>query len=206
MTHMRFAILAISIPLLSLSACTAPATRVPTETLMEAHIKTITPERRAAMAARIEKEAVGISTGTGSPNKAFVFFDPNCSYCFDLWRETQALRGQADFVWIPVGVLGGESTALGAAILESGDVGGILAANEASLRTFGDAIVPKPVPSAAALAKVAGNTELMTTLDPTAPIQAVPLMVYKSAAGRIELISGSMDAKALRAVLKPDVP
>lgn len=173
---------------------------------MEAHIKTITPERRAAMAARIEQVAAGISTGTGSRNKAFVFFDPNCSYCFDLWKETQALRGQVDFVWIPVNMFGDESAALGAAMLDSGDLAGIMTANEASLRASGDTITPKPGPSAASLARVAVNTELMLTLDPAAPIQAVPLMVYKSASGRIELVSGSMDASGLRAVLRPDVP
>jgi thiol:disulfide interchange protein DsbG len=174
--------------------------------MMEAHIKTITPARRAAMAARIEQVAAGIPAGTGLRNKAFVFFDPNCSYCFDLWRETQALRGQVDFVWIPVNMFGDESAALGAAILESADLAGIMTANEASLRASGDAITPNTAPSTESLSKVAINTELMLTLDPAAPIQAVPLMVYKSAAGRIELISGSMDASALRAVLRPDVP
>jgi protein-disulfide isomerase len=161
MTRRRCAVLAVPILLMSLSACTTPAATVRTETLMEAHIKTIAPARRAAMAARIEQVAAGIPAGTGSRNKAFVFFDPNCSYCFDLWRETQALRGQVDFVWIPVNMFGDES---------------------------------------------AINTELMLTLDPAAPIQAVPLMVYKSASGRIELVSGSMDASGLRAVLRPDVP
>jgi hypothetical protein len=150
MTHRRCAVLAAPILLMSLSACTTPAATVRTETLMEAHIKTIAPARRAAMAARIEQVAAGIPAGTGSRNKAF-----------DLWRETQALRGQVDFVWIPVNMFGEES---------------------------------------------AINTELMLTLDPAAPIQAVPLMVYKSASGRIELVSGSMDASGLRAVLRPDVP
>jgi thiol:disulfide interchange protein DsbG len=206
MTHRRCAVLAVPILLMSLSACTTPAATVRTETLMEAHIKTIAPARRAAMAARIEQVAAGIPTGTGSRNKAFVFFDPNCSYCFDLWRETQALRGQVDFVWIPVNMFGDESAALGAAILESADLARIMTANEASLRASGNAITPNPAPSTASLSKVAINTELMLTLDPAAPIQAVPLMVYKSASGRIELVSGSMDASGLRAVLRPDVP
>jgi hypothetical protein len=198
---MRRILLSLSTLLLSLSAC-APAVKVQTESLMETHIKTITRERRAAMVARIEKAAKGISIGTGAPNKAFVFFDPACSYCADLWRATQPLKGQVDVVWIPVSVFGEDSTVLSAAILQSKNPASLMSANEEAMRKTGNPITVKTVPSDAARARVASNTDLMTTLDPTAPIQAVPLMYYKSADGRVEVISGSMDAEALKSALK----
>lgn len=170
--------------------------------MMEAHIKTIPPARRAAMIAEIEKAAQGISTGSGAPNKAYVFFDPACSYCADLWRETQSLQRQVDIVWIPVGVLGEESTTLGAAILQSKNPASLMSANEESMRKSGNPIAVTTVPSDASRSRVASNTQLMMTLDPTAPIQSVPLMYYQSADGRIDMMSGSMDAKALKSALE----
>ena len=71
---MRLSLTAMSLVLLSLSAC-APTTRVQTETMMETHLKTVSQQQRAAMFARIESEAAGISTGMGTPNKALEIAD-----------------------------------------------------------------------------------------------------------------------------------
>lgn len=199
---MRFSIIAMSM-LLSLSAC-APAVKEQPEGIMQAHVKTIPPEQRAAMLARIESAAVGFPVGTGAPNKAFVFFDPGCNYCSDLWREARLLKRQVDFVWVPVGVLGEESTTLAALILDSADPAGIMSANEESFRTTGEPMATASVPTEASLSKVAANTDLMARLDPAAPIQSTPLMYYKSANGHIELIAGALDAKALKSALKLD--
>lgn len=186
---------------LSLSACT-PAVKVREETMMEAHVKTITPERRAAIMARIEKEARGISTGSGAPNKAFVFFDPHCSYCSDLWRATQSVENQVDFVWVPVSVFGEESAAMGAVILDSENPAGIMSANEESMRLSENPLAITSVPTEAALSTVESNTALMFALDPAAPIQSVPLMYYRSAKGQIEVIPGALEAGALKSSLK----
>lgn len=172
--------------------------------MMETHIKTISSERRAVMFARIEEKAAGFRTGTGSPNRAFVFFDPHCSHCGDLWKATQALKNQVDFVWVPVTVFGEESAALGAVILEADNPASLMSANAEAMEASGAPMTMTLVPSEASLSKVANNTELMFGLDPSAPIQAVPLTYYKSAKGNIELISGSLDTGALKAALRPD--
>lgn len=94
--------------------------------MMAAHIKSLSQEQRAAMLALVEKEAKGFSVGAGSPNRAWVFFDPACPYCGDLWRETTLLKDQVEFVWVPVALLGDDGAMFGAATLDSADPGSLM--------------------------------------------------------------------------------
>lgn len=189
--------------MLSLAACApVPAIKVHQDTMIEAYVKTLTQERRAAMLARVEKDAIGFSAGPRMPNKAWVFFDPYCSYCSDLWRVAGHLRDQVEFVWIPVALLGDDSAVLGALTLESADPASIMWANEEAMRLSGTAVTLTATPSDASLAKVTLNTELMNSMDPALPIQAVPLTYYRSSKGQIEIIGGAMEAQALKAAMQ----
>ena len=169
---------------------------------MQAHVKTLSQPQRAAMLARVEKDAIGFASGTRSANQAWVFFDPYCSYCSDLWRETSLLKNQVAFVWIPVALLGDDSAALGAAMLDAAQPASLMWANEAAMRLAGTAMTLTAEPSEASLAKVALNTELMITVDPAARPPSVPLMYYRSSSGQVEIIAGAMDARALKAAMK----
>lgn len=197
---MRHAI-GFCITLVLLSAC-APAATVPTETIMEAHVKTITQERRRAMMAVVSRQAIGIMDGVGARNQAIVFYDPHCAYCTDLWRAAQRVKEQVDFLWVPVGLLGEDSLALAAAILDANDPLSMLAANELVMRSTGSPMATTSEASAAAVSKVERNTDLLKRADPTAPIQIVPFMYYQAANGNVELLSGAKDAAALRVFLK----
>lgn len=196
---MRHAI-GLCITLVLLSAC-APVPTVPTETIMEAHVKTITQERRRAMMAVVSREAIGIRAGVGARNKAIVFYDPHCAYCTDLWRAAQLVKEQVDFLWVPVGLLGEDSLALAAEILDANDPLSMMAANELSMRSTGSPMATTSEASAAAVSKVERNTDLLKRADPTAPIQIVPFMYYQAANGNVELLSGAKDGAALRAFL-----
>ncbi len=169
---------------------------------MQAHVKTLSQQQRAAMLARVETEAIGFPSGTPSTNRAWVFFDPSCSYCSDLWRETSLLKNEVAFVWIPVALLGDDSAALAAAMLDSAQPASLMWANAEAMRHAGTAMTLTAEPSEASLAKVALNTELMITVDPAARPPSVPLMYYRSSSGQVEIIAGAMDARALKAAMK----
>lgn len=197
---MRFLLLAFPL-LLSLSAC-APIIKAPPESMTEAHVKTLKQEQRATMVARLEKEVEGFSVGKPSPNKAYVFFDPACSFCTDLWRETPLLKDQVEFVWIPVAVMGWDSTLLGAAMLDAANPAGMMSANEEAMRTSGAALTLTAEPSEASVSTVSSNTDLLSSLDPGNPTLAVPLIYYRSSSGQIEIISGFKKAAAIKAAMK----
>ncbi|WP_426077384.1 hypothetical protein [Janthinobacterium sp. PSPC3-1] len=198
---MHFTTIIFPFLLLFLSAC-APIIKAPPETMMAAHIKSLTQEQRAAMLARVEKEAKGFSVGAGSPNRAWVFFDPACSYCSDLWRETMLLKDQVEFVWIPVALLGDDGAMLGAATLDSADPSSLMSANEAAMRKSGTMLTVTAEPSEASVSTANSNTELLITLDPGYRPVSVPLMYYQSSSGQIEIIDGTMEARVLKAAMK----
>ena len=198
--NMRHAI-GLFVTLTLLSAC-APVATVRSETIMEAHVKTMTQERRREMMAFVSREAIGIRAGAGAPNKAVVFYDPHCAYCTDLWSAAQLVKEQVDFLWVPVGLLGEDSLALAAAMLEAHDPLGMMAANELAMRTTGSPMAMTAAAAAAAVSKVERNTDLLKRADPGAPIQSVPFMYYQAANGNVELLTGAKDGTALRAFLK----
>lgn len=193
-------VIGLCMALALLSGC-APVATVQTDTMMEAHVKTITQERRRQMMAIVLSEAIGVRAGVGARNKAVVFYDPHCAYCTDLWRAAQLVKEQVDFLWVPVALLGEDSLALAAAMLDAGDPLGMMALNELSMRTTGSPIATTAEPSASAVSKVERNTALLKRADPSAPIQSVPFMYYQAENGTIELLSGAQDGATLRRVL-----
>ena len=54
----------------------------------------------------IASEAKGFDVGTTmAAHVVYVFFDPQCPHCAELWESARPLKAQARFVWIPVGLL-----------------------------------------------------------------------------------------------------
>ncbi len=83
----------------------------------------------------IAKEARGFTVGSPmSARTVYVFFDPQCPHCAVLWDEAKPLKSQAKFVWIPVGLLNGNSTSQGAALLAASDPAAAMDAHEASMK------------------------------------------------------------------------
>ncbi|MET0311582.1 MAG: DsbC family protein, partial [Burkholderiaceae bacterium] len=64
---------------------------------------------------KIAAEAKGFNAGSAmSARVYYVFFDAQCPHCAQLWLATKPLKSQARFVWVPVGLLNGNSTTQGA--------------------------------------------------------------------------------------------
>lgn len=64
----------------------------------------------------------GVVEGNGTAtNTAYVFFDPQCGYCHELYRRTrQVVKGGKSIKWIPVNVLGDKGIPLAAEVLRQG--------------------------------------------------------------------------------------
>ena len=71
--------------------------------------------------ATIEKGTKGFKTGPVMANKkVYVFFDPSCPHCKDLWNASLvANRQDVSVSWIPVGVLNPQSVTAAAKLLSA---------------------------------------------------------------------------------------
>jgi hypothetical protein len=144
---------------------------------------------RLKIVERIEKEAASIPDNSTSKNIAYVFFDPRCTHCADMFSDTRELGERVHFVWIPVSLLGEQSRNVGAGLLQAQDRFTALQSNELALKTHGrksDSASPAPGDTAS----VDRNTNLLATLVPSIPVDFVPFTVIKKASGAIDFIPG----------------
>ena len=148
--------------------------------------------------AAIQAEAKGFSVGVPmSARTAYVFFDPQCPHCTDLWEAAKPLKNQIRFLWIPVGILNASSTAQGATILAMPDPEAAMDAHEASMtaKTGGIRASRDIDPSKAAVAQ---NTQLMNRFG----FASIPTIVTTNAqTGAVITREGSMPTAALASFL-----
>ncbi|MBL8512030.1 MAG: hypothetical protein JNM52_10340 [Betaproteobacteria bacterium] len=128
-------------------------------------------------------------TTTGKPPAAnapvvYIFFDPLCPYCHELYRNTRALAARgAVMKWIPVQALGPKGPPLSAAMLRQGT---------ASLRAMASKGLQAVEPSAAEYKGLQDNTLMATSLAYTVGKRlATPLMVYRDPSGKLSLLFDS---------------
>lgn len=126
----------------------------------------------------------------------YVFVDTRCPYCHEFWKQSQPLlaKGGVQVRNILVGVIKPESLPEAANILDAKDPAAAWQANEAGFRSNP---TPATDASAAAIAKVRANTELMTELG----FRGTPSIIWKDTEGKIHTLQGlPRDAKDLAAV------
>jgi thiol:disulfide interchange protein DsbG len=142
----------------------------------------------------ITAETQGFTVGpTMSARTVYVFFDAQCPHCAEMWEAAKPMKGQARFVWMPVGLLGDKSFSQGAAILNAADPVAAMEQNEASVRARTGGISAMGVPDAQ-LQAVKANTKLFTEFG----FNGVPTLVGKNATtGQVVTIDGAIGAQGL---------
>ena len=127
----------------------------------------------------------------------YVFFDPQCSHCNELWKAARPLTSRARFVWMPVGLLNDHSRIQGAALLAASDPVTAMDAHEASMqaRTGG---IAAALGADKQLRAVATNTALLTRLG----FASIPTLVAPHAqTGVLVTHEGSLSTLALANLL-----
>ncbi len=153
--------------------------------------------------AAITTGATGFTVGAPmSARTVYVFFDAQCPHCGALWYAAKPLKTQAKFVWIPVGILNGASTAQGAALLAASDPAVAMDEHEASMMAKGGGISAAGNTDTQKLA-IAKNTALMNTFG----IASIPTVVATHAqTGALVVQEGAMPTEALAMLLGLQVP
>jgi thiol:disulfide interchange protein DsbG len=124
-------------------------------------------------------QATWITEGKG-PHVIYIFFDPNCPACNQLYHSFRPLveQGIIELHWIPVGILMTTSPGKAAALLEAKDRLAALAENEAKFSRengFGG-IAEEPLPTDATLKQLEANVRLLKhTVN-----MAVPTLLFRN--------------------------
>jgi thiol:disulfide interchange protein DsbG len=142
----------------------------------------------------IQAQAKGFNAGAPmSARVLYVFFDAQCPHCAALWLASKPLKSQARFVWIPVGLLNGNSTTQGAALLAAPDGAAAMDGHEQSMAAGRGGIIATGDVDAQKAA-IAKNTELFNQYG----FASVPTIVGKHAqTGNVVVQEGSMPTQAL---------
>ena len=138
-----------------------------------------------------------IASGAKSPARVvYVFTDPNCPYCNDLWKAMKAMHTPGVQVrYLLVAVIDADSRGKDAAILESSDPAAALDDNEGKFARGG--IAPKPTPQAATNATISANEALMKDLH----IYGTPGLVYLDEHNGLKVFAGMPNPEQLRMIL-----
>lgn len=92
------------------------------------------PPAQAVSVSAVAAQAKGFTAGDpANVKRVFVFFDPQCPHCAELWRQAKPLYAQSRFIWVPVAVMNDASLAQGAALLAAPDPVAAMDRHEASM-------------------------------------------------------------------------
>jgi hypothetical protein len=145
---------------------------------------------------RIDR-AKWIAAGAKSAERVvYVFTDPDCPFCNDLWKALQTARApDVQIRYLLVAVIDADSKGKGAAILESKDPAAALEKSERNYEHGG--IPPKADVSPASTETISFNGDLMGALH----IFGTPGLVYLDENRQVKVFAGMPDDKQLRTIV-----
>ena len=127
----------------------------------------------------------------------YVFTDPDCPYCNDLWQALRTARApEVQIRYLLVAVIDADSRGRGAAILEAADPAATLEKHERAFAK-GAGIAPKPTVQPETAETVSVNAALMNALQ----IAGTPGLVYLDEHDVVKVFVGMPDAQQLRTIV-----
>ena len=138
-----------------------------------------------------------IAAGAKSAQRVvYVFTDPDCPYCNDLWKAMQTARApDVQIRYLLVAVIDADSKGKDAAILEAKDPAAALEKTERNYEHGG--IAPKTDMLAETKETISFNGDLMAALH----IFGTPGLVYMDEHNQVKVYAGMPDEKQLQAIV-----
>ena len=132
----------------------------------------------------------------GSTRVVYVFTDPNCPFCNDLWRAMGTARApDVQLRYLLVAVINDESPGKDAAILEAPNPAAALEKHERNYAKGG--IAPKATLQPATRETISVNEALMSALH----IFGTPGLVYLDEHNEVKVFAGMPDPGQLRTIV-----
>ncbi|MGA8009920.1 MAG: thioredoxin fold domain-containing protein, partial [Thiomonas sp.] len=135
----------------------------------------------------------------------FIFFDPNCPFCHELYKKLRAFVGQDDvqFRWIPLGMLTASSLPKAAAILQAPDP---LKAFDKNENDYDFAANGQPgggiEPATTIVSKVREALAANLALYNSQKLFGVPVVIWRKADGRADMLIGVPSDAQIQTILK----
>lgn len=150
----------------------------------------LSPEEGLNAAALSRGFTVGVAEGAPT---AYVFFDPQCPHCSQLWKASTPLLDRVRMVWLPVAFISPQSKAQGALLMTAADPVATMTEHETSLLAGqgGLAIPERTAPELEAA--IDANTDLLGRIG----ADSVPFLLARTASGKVHTNAGGMDTAAL---------
>lgn len=204
MNRKHFLLAGLSATVLGISACSKSEDNAMTRSGSSGAAKPADNPRRTISLEIVASEAKGFTVGSiMSAIVAYVFFDPQCPHCGELWMASLPLQKKARFVWIPVGLMNPTSSAQGATLLSASDPTQAMNEHETSLLAKQGGIGTSSSVTDEAKQAVAANTALFNNLG----LEGVPFTIVKNArTGQPVTRGGAMQTAALADLLGIDAP
>lgn len=138
-----------------------------------------------------------IGTGAKSAQRVvYVFTDPDCPYCNDLWKAMRRARApEVQIRYLLVAVIDADSRGKDVAILESEDPAAALDQSERNFEHGG--VAPKSPARAATAETISFNGDLMSALH----LFGTPGLVYQDEHGQVKVFAGMPDERQLQAIV-----
>ncbi len=153
-----------------------------------------------------EKMLAGIHRATWvqegkSSHVVYIFFDPNCPYCHQLYMNTreQVKHNMMEFRWIPVGVLTTTSPGKAAAILSAKTPQKAFYQNEEHYRRDNDGGGIDEVMATDRMKKI---LKINVSLLQLSGSDAIPSMLFRANNGQAVIIQGAPSSKKLKQILQ----
>ncbi len=154
------------------------------------------PGSSAGLVERLD-HARWISSGAKAPARVvYVFVDPDCPFCNELWKAMKAARApDVQIRSLLVAVIDDDSRGRDAAILESSDPAATLDDHERRFDRGG--IAPKSTVRPATSEIISANESLMRASH----IFGTPGLVYRDESGEVKVFAGMPDSRQLRMIV-----
>ncbi|HUI58999.1 MAG TPA: thiol:disulfide interchange protein DsbG [Steroidobacteraceae bacterium] len=131
-----------------------------------------------------------------SARLVYVFADPDCPFCNDLWKALKSARApDVQIRYLLVAVIDADSRGKDAAILESPDPAAALEHHERQFARGG--VTPKSEVQPTTAEALAANEALMQALH----LYGTPGMVYLDEHNEVKVFAGMPDSGQLRAIV-----
>jgi thiol:disulfide interchange protein DsbG len=195
--------IALSCSMLFLAACDKPAGETP-----NAQTATNAPADAGPVDFDKLESLKGFVVGTGpsimAQTNGYVFFDPQCPHCAELWLNAQPLAQQVKLKWIPVAFINAQSKTQAGVLLEAQNPVELMSKYEAEMKASKNSAALNGSPRAETLEEVERNTQAWKNSG----AQSVPTMLYRDPnnPGKPSMVTGAAPTDSIAALFGVTAP
>jgi thiol:disulfide interchange protein DsbG len=196
--------IALSCSALALTACDKPAGDSTNASTPASNVPADTGPVDFDKLEALKGFIVGSGPSIMTQTSAYVFFDPQCPHCAELWVNAQPLHQQVKMKWIPVAFINAKSKTQAGVLLEAQNPVELMTKYETEMTASKNSAVLDGSPRAETLEDVERNTQAWKNSG----AQSVPAILYRDPknAGKVSMVTGAAPTASIAALFGVSAP